>query len=195
VLLDQQAYARGSSTNIDGPCHDSSEAPLPLLPHRTAALHASGSASDGNSHSGRSRHGQLMQAAADTSAAAAAAGADDIPLRQKYMAVTPQHSQAVAAQQQQQQHEHHDTEMWQQQPIASSLKERCSHMHCSSPFCHEACSEASSPDMLLYLAGRSSTDEPIDGLISNKMLVKDAAAAAALFPAEQGAFAVEQRLY
>ncbi|WIA28406.1 hypothetical protein OEZ86_010952 [Tetradesmus obliquus] len=51
VLLDQQAYARGSSTNIDGPCHDSSEAPLPLLPRPTAALHASGSAADRHSSS------------------------------------------------------------------------------------------------------------------------------------------------
>jgi hypothetical protein len=52
--------------------------------------------------------------------------------------------------------------------------------------------------MLVYMAA-SSKGASCDGhsgyLINSDMLVQDAAAAAALFPAEQGAFAVEQRMY
>jgi hypothetical protein len=188
VLLDQQAYARGSSTNIDGPCHDSSEAPLPLLPHA------------GNTNSSSSnRPVHVGHAGAAEAAAAAAGGGEDVPLRQKYAVASAQQFQAVTPQQQQQQQQH-DTEMWQQPPAAAVLHERCSHLRCSSPFSTEGCSEASSPDMLLYVAGggSSSRDEHRHSsgmLISEKLLVKDAAAAAALFPAEQGAFAVEQRMY
>jgi hypothetical protein len=172
VLLDEQAYARGSSCHVDGPCHDSSEVPLPQLPHRRTGLHASGPAGDSNSSS----NARLQPVCA------AGAGTDDLPLRQKY--------NAVSAQQQQQ----HDTEMWQQPAAAAAAAQQ----QCSSPFSTGACSDTSSPDMLVYMAG-SSKDATCDAhsgyLVCDNMLVQDAAAAAALFPAEQGAFAVEQRMY
>ncbi|KAF6263195.1 hypothetical protein COO60DRAFT_512637 [Scenedesmus sp. NREL 46B-D3] len=191
VLLDQQAYARGSSCSIDGPCHDSSEAPPPLLAHGTTALHPHGSAGESSSSSSTTRHGPGNYAGADASAAAASADADDIPLRQKHGAGSAQQFQTVAAQPPQQQH---DTEMWQDPSAAGSTLKPCSHLQCSSPFSTGACSDNSSPDMLVYMAG-SSKAEFRGCLVDSEMLVQDAAAAAALFPAEQGSFAVEQRLY
>lgn len=224
VLLDADAYACGSSCTIDGPCHDSSEAPTPANIRRSTE------------HSRQMRHeepdGQICRAAVGQhnevqSSFGEAGAAAAVPLKPGQL--TPPHTTSA------QRHSsvttvHSSRPMHDEEPSAKHAKreddlidhlqkQMCQQEPCS-PFSSGSCSGSSlhsSDDFLGYYGSRSgSIMHSDDGsgrtygvgevpasraahygkqLVDETMLVADAATAAALFPPETGAFLYEPSLY
>lgn len=171
MLLDAEAYARGSSCTIDGPCH------IANMPGETED-HSDGASDDSLRSSGSPVYRRSMSRG--SAAAAAASGAKDAAngaatgrrlSRQAFKAAIAARAAPVAG-------------MTGVRPGATAAANLQS-FGPTSPFGSSNGSAAGSAyEFELGLD---------DDLVQASMLVADKAVAAALFPPEQGAFAPPQR--
>lgn len=174
VLLDAQAYARGSSCTIDGPCHDSSEQPLPDRPVRRPSTPSSSRHSQQGcaGESQRLPHQQQLpqQVTYKQPAAAAAAVAS---------AVAGAFTSSLTS------------------PRGAASSSPFSTESCSEASSHDVmvyCSRMGSSEEHLHWQ-KQNQQACYSSIVNSSMLVEDGAAAAALFPPETGPFAVEQPLF
>lgn len=216
MLLDAQAYACGSSCTIDGPCHDSSEAPTPANitkpPTHLRKTFREEQHPEVNDPS--LPYIMSLETQSSSAAAAGAAGGDGATAISNSVAVHnsgqqgchEEHSQTEVEDLQQQK------QKWQQeQPCSPFSSDSCSGS--SLHFCANglgcagclSCSLTGSMDCSEDGSGQSCcrgpdqytcrADSSEKRLVSQSMLVADAAAAAALFPSETGAFLYEPSLF
>eukprot|EP00879_Flechtneria_rotunda_P019728 GHRR01020730.1.p1 GENE.GHRR01020730.1~~GHRR01020730.1.p1 ORF type:complete len:533 (+),score=170.54 GHRR01020730.1:3275-4873(+) len=191
VLLDEEAYARGSSCQIDGPCHMSAddgndcEAPCsgpPVPVKRAGTSWMLNAASDiWSQHYG-----------ADAACVVHCAAGPGVHAVVDANATAVKHSKAVVNNQ------NGNPSLQADMPLDKQQQQQ---LYCLSPSLSGSCSDSSSSSMLQSVNGMAncglqhSRNAEYMNLVQRSMLVSNAAVAAALFPPEQGAFAYEPQVY